>query len=62
MVKEWGMSEKAGLRTVENEGSALVTVNDLSPQTVELLDSEIKSILQVIKTYIYLRNVYLNCT
>lgn len=54
MVKEWGMSEKAGLRTVENEGSALVTVNDLSPQTVELLDSEIKSILQVIKIWTFI--------
>lgn len=54
MVKEWGMSEKAGLRTVDNEGSALVTVNDLSPQTVELLDSEIKTILQVIRTLTYI--------
>lgn len=42
------MSEKAGLRTVENDSNSLVTVNDLSPQTVELLDAEIKQILQVV--------------
>src|SRR6478752_5327015 len=45
MVKEWGMSEKVGLRTVE-ENRGFVSVNDLGPQTNELIDAEIKRILQ----------------
>lgn len=48
MVKEWGMSEKVGFRTIEQSSGSLVVVNDLSPQTAELIDSEIKRILQVI--------------
>lgn len=40
------MSEKVGFRTIEQNGG-LVVVNDLSPQTAELIDSEIKRILQV---------------
>ena len=48
MVKEWGMSEKVGFRTIEQNNGSLVVVNDLSPQTAELIDSEIKRILQVI--------------
>jgi ATP-dependent metalloprotease len=47
MVKEWGMSEKVGFRTHENESNSLVVVNDLSPQTADVIDSEIKAILQV---------------
>ena len=47
MVKEWGMSEKVGFRTIDNNSNSLVVVNDLSPQTAELIDSEIKQILQV---------------
>lgn len=47
MVKEWGMSDKVGLRTFDQENNALVKVNDLSPATTEVLDSEIKKILQV---------------
>lgn len=47
MVKEWGMSEKVGFRTIEQSSGSLVVVNDLSPQTSELIDSEIKRILQV---------------
>jgi ATP-dependent Zn protease len=47
MVKQWGMSEKAGLRTIEDTQSSFVTVNDLSSSTVEMIDSEIKKILQV---------------
>lgn len=47
MVKEWGMSEKVGFRTIEANSKSLVVVNDLSPQTAELIDSEIKLILQV---------------
>lgn len=46
MVKEWGMSEKIGLRTIEDTGKSLVTINDLGPQTTELMDREIRSILQ----------------
>jgi len=48
MVKEWGMSEKVGFRTIENSNSSLVVVNDLSPETSELIDSEIKRLLEVI--------------
>ena len=47
MVKEWGMSEKVGFRTIETNSSSLVVVNDLSPETSELIDSEIKRLLQV---------------
>ncbi len=46
MVKEWGMSEKVGLRTVEDNSKSLVPMNDLGPHTTELMDSEIKRILQ----------------
>jgi len=46
MVKEWGMSEKVGFRTIENSNSSLVVVNDLSPETSELIDSEIKRLLE----------------
>jgi len=46
MVKEWGMSEKVGFRTIETNSSSLVVVNDLSPETSELIDSEIKRLLQ----------------
>ncbi|KAG8222991.1 hypothetical protein J437_LFUL000699 [Ladona fulva] len=47
MVKQWGMSEKAGLRTIDDSNKNFVAVNDLSPSTSELLDAEIKRILQV---------------
>ncbi len=40
------MSEKVGLRTVEDNSKSLVAVNELGPQTSELIDSEIKRILQ----------------
>lgn len=46
MVKEWGMSEKVGFRTIENSNNSLVVVNDLSPETSELIDSEIKRLLE----------------
>jgi len=46
MVKEWGMSEKVGLRTVEENNKSLVAVNGLGPQTNELMDAEIKRLLQ----------------
>lgn len=54
MVKELGMSEKVGFRTVEQNSSSLIVVNDLSPQTAELIDSEIKRILQVILVLFFL--------
>lgn len=47
MVKELGMSEKVGLRTHDSrDGGALVNVNELSPATSELIDQEIKRLLQ----------------
>lgn len=49
MVKQWGMSDKVGFRTHESESNSLVVVNDLSPQTAELIDTEIKTILEVRK-------------
>jgi len=45
MVKEWGMSEKVGLRTIEDQSKSLVAVNDLGPQTNELIDAEINRLL-----------------
>ena len=48
MVKDWGMSEKVGLRTHDGKNNAgLVVVNDLSPSTSDLIDAEIKRILTV---------------
>jgi hypothetical protein len=47
MVKDWGMSEKVGLRTHDGNNSGLVVVNDLSPSTSDLIDAEIKRILTV---------------
>ncbi|KAF4519109.1 hypothetical protein B566_EDAN010531 [Ephemera danica] len=46
MVKQWGMSEKAGLRTIEDNSNSIFVVNDLSVTTSELMDAEIKRILQ----------------
>lgn len=46
MVKEWGMSDKVGLRTVEDNSKSLVAVNDIGSATTELMDSEIKRLLQ----------------
>jgi ATP-dependent Zn protease len=47
MVKDWGMSEKAGLRTHDGNNSGLVVVNELSPSTNDQIDSEIKRIMTV---------------
>ncbi|XP_058126388.1 ATP-dependent zinc metalloprotease YME1L isoform X2 [Anopheles ziemanni] len=45
MVKEWGMSERVGLRTIEGpKGFGQNEV--LSPSTVESVDNEIKKLLQ----------------
>jgi len=47
MVKQWGMSDKVGLRAVEdNGGRSLVAMNELGPATNELMDTEIKRLLQ----------------
>lgn len=47
MVKEFGMSDKVGVRTFDDDHNSLVVVNDLSSSTAEMIDSEIKRILQV---------------
>lgn len=44
MVKDWGMSEKVGLRTT-NSDSSKFNETILSPNATELIDSEIKRIL-----------------
>ncbi|XP_049764179.1 ATP-dependent zinc metalloprotease YME1L-like [Schistocerca cancellata] len=43
MVKEWGMSTNVGLRTYDSRDK--LWVNELSPGTAELVDSEIKRLL-----------------
>lgn len=45
MVKEWGMSEKVGVRTFDESKNSLIVVSDLSATTTEAIDSEIKRIL-----------------
>ena len=51
MVKKFGMSEKVGVRTFDDEafdsGLSMLKVNDLSPTTTDLIDSEIRRLLQV---------------
>ncbi|KAJ4443854.1 ATP-dependent zinc metalloprotease yme1l [Periplaneta americana] len=49
MVKDWGMSEKVGLRTHEGNNGGYVMVNELSPSTNDQIDSEIKRIMTVSK-------------
>ncbi|KAI9583745.1 ATP-dependent zinc metalloprotease YME1L isoform X1 [Glossina fuscipes] len=44
MVKDWGMSEKVGLRTIENP-KGLYPNETLGPNTVEVVDGEIKRLL-----------------
>ncbi|KAL4103679.1 hypothetical protein QTP88_019023 [Uroleucon formosanum] len=46
MVKELGMSDKVGLRTHESQSNEIMNFNDLSPATNELIDNEIKRIMQ----------------
>ncbi|CAG7824646.1 unnamed protein product [Allacma fusca] len=46
MVKTYGMSEKAGLRIIRENPRALVATNDLGPGTSEMIDNEIKRLLQ----------------
>ncbi|CAD0251388.1 unnamed protein product [Spodoptera exigua] len=45
MVREWGMSEKVGLRALEPARPALHGPEQLGPYTNELVDGEIKKIL-----------------
>ncbi|GMT18716.1 hypothetical protein PFISCL1PPCAC_10013, partial [Pristionchus fissidentatus] len=47
MVKNFGMSEKVGLRdySVSDNSDSLVKMSDLSPATAELIDSEISRVL-----------------
>jgi len=45
MVKLWGMSEKVGVRTFEDDSNPLIVVNDLGQTTTEAIDSEIKRLL-----------------
>jgi ATP-dependent metalloprotease len=46
MVKEWGMSDKVGLRTFDDSKQSIVPINDIGQHTTELMDSEIKRLLQ----------------
>jgi ATP-dependent Zn protease len=52
MVKDWGMSEKVGLRTQDGNNTGFVVVNELSPGTNDQIDSEIKRILTVSFAYL----------
>ncbi|CAB3223074.1 unnamed protein product [Arctia plantaginis] len=45
MVREWGMSEKVGLRTMEAPRTSVASAEQLGPYTNELVDGEIKKIL-----------------
>ncbi|XP_055546936.1 ATP-dependent zinc metalloprotease YME1L isoform X1 [Wyeomyia smithii] len=45
MVREWGMSDKVGLRTIETSKGFGAPSEMLSPSTVESVDVEIKKIL-----------------
>ncbi len=47
MVREFGMSEKVGLRYYTRPEGGLVVVNDNSPQTAEAIDGEVNRILRV---------------
>lgn len=44
MVKDWGMSDKVGLRTIESP-KGMMTGENLSASTIESVDHEIKKIL-----------------
>ncbi|TKR77568.1 hypothetical protein L596_018514 [Steinernema carpocapsae] len=56
MVKQFGFSDRVGLRDFSiNESSAFVNVNDLSPQTTEAIDQEISRILN--ESYTRAKNI-----
>lgn len=45
MVKLWGMSDRVGVRTFDEDRNSLIVVSDLSSSTTETIDTEIKRIL-----------------
>lgn len=45
MVKDWGMSEKMGLRTMVESSKPFQSGDTLGPSTNELVDNEIRRIL-----------------
>lgn len=45
MVKEWGMSERVGVRTFDDDKNSIIVVSELSSSTTEAIDAEIKRIL-----------------
>lgn len=45
MVKEWGMSDRVGVRTFDEDKNSLIVVSELSSSTTEAIDAEIKRIL-----------------
>lgn len=47
MVRYFGMSDKVGPRVFEDNNNGLVVRNEWSPKTSELIDDEIKRLLQV---------------
>lgn len=48
MIKQFGLSDKLGLRdfSVTQQNNSIVTVNELSPQTSQMIDEEIARILR----------------
>lgn len=46
MVKEWGMSEKIGLRTMSDNDKTYVKFNEIGQATNDAIDSEITRLLQ----------------
>ena len=52
MVKQYGMSDEVGVRVLKDGagadgGTTFIKVNDLSPTMTDLVDKEIKRLLQV---------------
>lgn len=59
MVKTFGMSDRVGLRDYSIEdNSAFVKINDLSPQTSEIIDQEINRLLN--ESYLRAKEVLVN--
>lgn len=48
MVKQFGLSDKLGLRdfTTNEQSNSIINVNELSPQTSEVIDQEIARLLK----------------
>ena len=57
MVKQFGMSDKVGVRAFNGEafdsGLSMLKVNEISPGMTEIIDSEIKRLLTV-SIFLYL--------